>query len=95
MSPLLTIFLALLAGTLSGIASGGLAGWWLCKRRIACVPLDHDAIDPAVDHQINAAADRWAVAHDRPGTAPLIARKLRLAYLLQQRRARRRRWEQW
>jgi hypothetical protein len=95
MSPLLTIFLALLAGTLGGIASGGLAGWWLCRRRIAHVPFDHDAIDPDVDRQIDAAADRWAAAHDRPGTASLIARKLRLAYLLQQRRTRRRRWEQW
>lgn len=95
MSPLLTIFLALLAGTLGGIASGGVAGWWLYRRRIACAPLDPDAVDPAVDHQINAAADRWAAAHDRPGTAPLIARKLRLAYRLQQRRGRRRRWEQW
>jgi hypothetical protein len=92
---MLTIFLALLAGTLGGFASGGLAGWWLCKRRIVCAPLDHDAIDPDVDRQINAAADRWAVAHDRPRAAPLIARKLRLAYVLQQRRARRRRWKQW
>ncbi len=43
MSPLLTIFLALLAGTLGGIASGGVAGWWLYRRRIACAPLDPDA----------------------------------------------------
>jgi hypothetical protein len=92
---MLTIFLALLAGTLGGITSGGLAGWWLCKRRIACAPLDQDAIDPAVDHQINAAAHRWAAAHDRPGAAPLVARKLRLAYALQQRRTHMWRWKQW
>jgi hypothetical protein len=92
---MLTVFLALLAGTLGGIASGGLAGWWLCKWRIVCAPPDNDAIDPDVDRQINAAADSWAVAHDRPGAAPLIARKLRLAYVLQQRRARGRRWRQW
>lgn len=92
---MLTIFLALLAGTLGGVASGGLAGWWLCKRRIACVPPDDDAIDPAIDHQINEAADRWAATHDRPGAAPLVARKLRLAYVLQQRRTRVRRWKQW
>jgi hypothetical protein len=92
---MLTIFLALLAGALGGVAAGGLAGWWLCKRRIVCAPLDQDAIDPDVDHQINAAAHRWAAAHGQAGAAPLVARKLRLAYVLQQRRTRKRRWEQW
>jgi hypothetical protein len=92
---MLAIFLALLAGTLGGIAGGGLAGWWLCERRITRMPLDHDAIDPDVDHQINEAADRWAAAHDRPGAAPLVARKLRLAYVSRHRRARLRRWERW
>jgi hypothetical protein len=92
---MLTIFLALLAGTLGGIASGGLAGWWLCRHRIVGASSHDDAIDPAIDHQINQAANRWAAVHDRPGTAPLIARKLRLAYVLQQRRARLRRSKQW
>lgn len=92
---MLTLFLALLVGTLGGTVAGGFAGWWLCRRRVPCVPPENDAIDPAVDHQINEAAHRWAAAHDQAGAAPLIARKLRLAYVLQQRRARRRRWERW
>jgi hypothetical protein len=60
MNAMLTIFLALLAGTFGGTVAGGLAGWWLGKRRVSCVPLNHDAIDPDVDHQINEAAHRWA-----------------------------------
>ncbi len=92
---MLTIFLALLVGTLGGTVAGGFAGWWLCRRRIACMLPESDAIDPAVDHQINEAAHHWAAAHDQAGAAPLIARKLRLAYRLQQRRARSRRWQQW
>jgi hypothetical protein len=92
---MLTISLALLAGTLGGTVAGGLVGWWLCRRRIACMPPENDAIDPAVDRQINEAAHRWAAAHGKAGAAPLVARKLRLAYVLQQRRARMRRWERW
>ncbi len=92
---MLTIFLALSAGTLGGTVAGGLASWWLCARHLACVPSDHEAIDPAVDHQINEAAEQWATARGQPGAAPLVARKLRLLYGLQQRRVRQRRRGQW
>ena len=62
---MLTIFLALSAGTLGGTVVGGLASGWLCERRLAGVPSDHEAIDPDVDHQINEATEQWATVHGR------------------------------
>jgi hypothetical protein len=91
---MLTILIALMVGTLSGTAAGGLAGWltvrFLPRERM----VDHLDIDPHVDGQINDAAAQWAEAHHAPAAAPLVADKLRLAYVLEQRRRRRheRRW---
>jgi hypothetical protein len=94
---MLTIcFLALMVGTLSGTAAGGLAGWLTVRVRFLSRErmVDHHQVDPHVDEQIDHAAAQWAEAHHRPAAAPLVADKLRLAYVLQQRRRRRRerRW---
>lgn len=92
------MLLALLAGSLSGTVTGGLVSWWLFERHVGGVVLDHQVIDPDVERQITEAADQWAVAHHRPEAARLVANKLRLAYVLNQgrtrRRHRRRRWWQ-
>jgi hypothetical protein len=89
---MLTIFIALFVGTFSGIVAGGLVSWWLLRQAFAeTVPVDHLAVDTGMDDQINRAANQWAEAHHRPGAAPLVADKLRLAYALNQRRRRNRR----
>jgi hypothetical protein len=73
-----------------GITFGGLVGWRLARRNGSPEP---SALDPVLEQRIDAAAAQWAAAHDRPGAAPLIADKLRLAYVLSQRPRRRRgRW---
>lgn len=94
---MLTIFFALLAGSLGGILAAGFVSWRRFERRYGRAPLDHRAIDPDVDRQINEAAAQWATARHRPGVAPLVANKLRLAYALSLRQARRpqRRWWRW
>ncbi len=84
-----TVLLALMAGGVGGGVAGGLASWRVVRRR----PADPLALDPDLDQQINAAAAQWARVHERPGVAPLVADKLRLAYVLSHRpRRRRRRW---
>jgi hypothetical protein len=92
---MLTMLLALLAGSLSGTVTGGLVSWWLFERRVGRVVLDQVSIDPDVERQIAEAAAQWAAAHHRPGAAPLVADKLRLAYVLNQRRTRRRHRRWW
>jgi hypothetical protein len=91
---MLSIFFALSAGIFGGTAAGGFVNWWLLRRHAKRVPVNAPTIDPALDRQINQAANQWAAAHHRPEAAALVAGKLRLAYVLQQRRARRhrRRW---
>jgi hypothetical protein len=87
---MLTILLTIIVGALSG-AVGGLAIWWLLQQRhVKRLPLHQPAIGRDVEERISQAASQWAAAHGRPAAAPLLARKLRLAYVLNQRR--RRRW---
>jgi hypothetical protein len=90
---MLTILLSLLAGLVCGTAGGGLVSWHLSQRESGGVAIDHDVVDPDVDRQIKLAANQWATAHGQPAVAALVAGKLRLAYVLSQRRARRR--ERW
>ncbi len=86
---MLTVLLALMAGGVGGGVAGGLARWCVVRRR----SVDPLALDPDLDRQIDSAAAQWARVHKRPGAAPLVADKLRLAYVLSQRpRRRRRRW---
>jgi hypothetical protein len=84
---MLTIILALLAGTFGGTLAGGLISWQFLRPPPSHKPLDLNAIDPDEDEQINRAASRWAKAHHRPGAAPLVADKLRLVYTLNRRRS--------
>lgn len=85
---MLTILLALIAG---GVGGGAIA-LLLSRRDIRrCAP-DSSVLAPELERQIDGAAAQWAAVHDRPGAAPLIADKLRLAYVLSQRPRRRRRW---
>lgn len=89
---MLTVLLALFVGTFSGTVAGGLVSWWLLGQAFAeTAPVDRLAVDPGMDDQISQAANQWAEAHHRPGAAPLVADKLRLAYALNQRRRRNRR----
>jgi hypothetical protein len=91
---MLTIVLALFFGTFSGTLAGGLLSWLLNQPRDATRPVEPLPIDPDVDARIDRAASQWAAANDQPGAAPLVADKLRLAYVLSQRRRQRdgRRW---
>jgi len=88
---MLTVLFALIAGGVGGVLAGGLMRWCAVRRRA----VDSLALDPDLDRQIDAAAAQWATVHGRPAAAPLVADKLRLAYVLSQRRTgwgRRRRW---
>lgn len=89
---MLTILLSLVAGLISGAAGGGLVSRYLAKR--SCSSIGEASPDPDVERQIKQAASQWATAHGQPAAAPLVAGKLRLAYVLHQRRERRRerRW---
>lgn len=94
MSAMLTIIVALGVGIGSGTVTGGALGFWLAHRpHPRPAPLDDLALDPDLDRQIDHAAQQWAEANQRPGAAPLVADKLRLAHRLNQRRQRRR-WSQ-
>jgi hypothetical protein len=90
--PMLAILLTIVGGTLSG-AVGGLVSWWLLQHRhVKSLPLHQPAIRRDVEERISEAASQWAAAYGQPAAAPLLARKLRLAYLLNQRRRRRWSW---
>jgi hypothetical protein len=76
-------------------AVGGLVTWWLMERTSeASAPLHQPTVglDADLDEQISGAASQWASAHGQPAAAPLLARKLRLAHVLNERRRQRRRW---
>jgi hypothetical protein len=78
-----------LAGTVGGAVAGAVASWRVVPSRAA----DNLTLDPRLESEIDAASRQWATAHGQPAAAPLIADKLRLAYVLSQRsRHRRRRW---
>ena len=90
---LATLFILTLCAV-SG-AVGGLVTWWLMEHTSdVSAPLHQPLVglDAALDEQINEAASQWASAHGQPAAAPLLARKLRLAYGLNERRRTRRRW---
>jgi hypothetical protein len=88
-----TIVVGLMAMVVIGTVSGGLAGW-LTARVLSRGQITDRVVDlDLVDGQINDAAEQWAEAHQEPAAAPLVADKLRLAYVLSHRpRRRRRRW---
>ena len=90
---MLFVLLALLVGTLSGTVAGGLLTWWLLNRSRAggAAPVVCLSVDPAVEAQIRRTAAQWAKTHQRPGSEPLVASKLRLVYALNRRR-RQKRW---
>jgi len=89
---MLFVLLALLVGTLSGTLAGGLLTWWLLNRsRAGAAPVERLSVDPAVEAQIGRTAAQWARTHQRPGSEPLVADKLRLVYALNRRR-RQKRW---
>lgn len=92
---MLTILVALLMGLVGGMAAGGCVSRWLLHRHLRRLPLDVASIDPDLDRQIAQAAQQWAASHGREMAAPLVADKLRLAYVLSQRPRRRRRWSRW
>jgi len=86
---MMLVLFAFLAGGLGG----GVAAVLLSRRNVRRGGRDSSVLDPELERQIDGAAAQWAAAHDRPAAAPLIADKLRLAYVLSQRpRRRRRRW---
>jgi hypothetical protein len=85
----LTILLALSAGLLGGSVVAGLV-YHLLLRHGRSTSFDQEALDPDLDRRINQAAHQWATAQGRSAVAPLVARKLRLAYVLNRRRSRRR-----
>lgn len=90
---MLFVLLALLVGTLSGTMAGGLLTWWLLmnRSRAGALPVERLPVDPVVEAQIRRTAAQWAKTHQRPGSEPLVANKLRLVYALN----RRRRQKQW
>ncbi len=84
---MLIVCFALLLGTLGGGLAGVLMSWWLLTRRFSGAPPAADlGLDPDLDEKIRRAASDWAEAHDRPEVSALVADKLRLVYLLGQRR---------
>lgn len=91
---LLSSALTFLLGGLSGGLVGGLVGWRSNRRRLQFAERQEPRLDAAHEQDIAQAAWQWAAAHDQPTAAPLVADKLRLAYVLNQRRQGRkhRRW---
>jgi hypothetical protein len=88
-----TIAIGLIAIVVISTAAGGLAGWLTARFLAGDRRVDNVATLHRVDEQINDAAAQWAEAHQQPAAAPLVADKLRLAYVLSHRpRRRRRRW---
>lgn len=86
---MLTIVFALFFGTFSGTLAGGLLSWGLLNRtQDAARPVEPPPIDLDVDARIDRAASQWAATNHQPEAAPLVANKLRLAYVLSQRRKR-------
>jgi hypothetical protein len=87
---MLTILTAVVAGMLGGALAGACVGWIGHRHAVPPAILDELSLDPDLDAQITDAARGWARQQDQPAAVPLVADKLRLAYVLSQRRARRR-----
>jgi hypothetical protein len=91
---LLALVFILMVCVLGG-AIGGLVSWWLMERTSDARPRLHEPVanlGADSDERIGEAASQWAAAHGQPAAARLLARKLRLAYGLNERRRIRRRW---
>jgi hypothetical protein len=88
---MLNVLIALAAGAVGGLVAG-LMVWRLLRQRHGNGTVEPPGISADVEEQINRAAAWWARVHNRPGAAPLVARKLRLTYGLNQRRRSRKRW---
>jgi hypothetical protein len=91
---LLALVFTLMVSVLGG-AIGGLVSWWLMEcPSDSGAPLHRPVagFDADLDKRIGEAAAQWASAHGQPAAGPLLARKLRLAYGLNERRRTRRRW---
>lgn len=92
---MVTIVSAFVAGVVGGGIGAGLVGWRLL-RDVRSDDAMEELIDPDLDRRINQAAQQWAVSHGQEAAAPLVARKLRLAYVIgrgrQRRRQRRSSW---
>jgi hypothetical protein len=86
------MLLAVPAGMLGGFI-GGLLSRWIGRRR-SVTRHRLPAMPAEVADQLDQAARRWANAQGQPLAAPLLARKLRLLYGLNQGR-RSRRWSRW
>jgi hypothetical protein len=86
---MLSILIALGAGILGGVMAGGFMGWWIVRRLVRPLLLEHIMVDDGLDHTINRAASQWAIAHGRPEAAHLVADKLRLLSRLSERHRRR------
>ncbi len=90
---MLALLIASMVGTLGGAVAGAVAGWWTVRRQSAQPIVPHElSLDPDLDQRITKAARQWAAQQDQPDAAPLMADKLRLAYVLSRGRKRRRRW---
>jgi len=87
------LLLALSAGILGGVVAGALTSRRVL-RHARWTSVDQSSTDPDVRDRIDQAAAQWAEANHQPAAAPLVANKLRLAYVLHQRQRRRRdrRW---
>lgn len=87
MLTILTIFMA-------GALAGGLLVWLVSHLASRTARPDHFTLGHEVDEHIRRGAQQWAAQHGRSDTAAgLVADKLRLNYVLHQRRAhRQRRW---
>jgi hypothetical protein len=93
---MLTILIALMVGTLGGAVAGAVASRWTVRRQSAPpAALDDLSLDPDLDQQITEAARQWAAQQGQSDAAPLVAGKLRLAYVLSRGRKRRRWWSSW
>lgn len=95
---MLTIIAAAVAGGVVGALAAGLACLWMLRHRKGPAEVEPVRVDPGVDARIRAAASQWAMTHNRPEAAGLVAGKLRLLYVLRGRRTgryvhgRRQRW---
>jgi hypothetical protein len=85
------MIVALVTGVISGSLVGGALGLWISRRPPARATSPEDLrLDADLDEQITAASREWAAAQARPEAAGLMAKKVRLLYVLNRRRQARR-----
>ena len=78
--------LSLICGAVTGMMTGGVAGWLVSRRRHLSDHTFQRPLDPHLDFQIDHAAHQWATAQGVPEAEDLVARKIRLGIALQDRR---------